>query len=120
MSSLKITLNYIPINWNSYINQERTNYIIANNTKQKEKQIVSIFVKEKYKGKYPIEIKFKPHFNSKRQDLDNFRYKGILDGLVNCGVIKNDNLSCIQRIILEPVFDEKEIVDIEIKELENE
>lgn len=70
-----------------------------------------------YKGNYPVEITFKPHFKDHRQDLDNFRYKGLLDGLVACKVLKNDNLKHIQKIIIEPIFDDKEIVEIEIKEV---
>lgn len=115
---MKLILDYIPPNWNEYINLERKNMYASNKLKQKEKLIVSyLTIGKKYTGSYPIEIIFKPHFKDFRQDLDNFRYKGILDGLVACKVLKNDNLKHIQKITLEPVFDKKEIVEIEIKEL---
>lgn len=118
---MKIFLEYIPPNWNDYINLERTNKYAANNLKQKEKDLVRYFVIGKeYVGNYPVEILFKPHFKDRRQDLDNFRYKGILDGLVACKVLKNDNLKHIQRITLEPIFDDKEGIEIEIKELKGE
>ena len=52
-----------------------------------------------------------------RQDLDNFRYKGILDGLVSAGVIENDNLVHIRKITIEPVLDKEECIEIEIKEV---
>ena len=91
---------------------------IANKIKQEEKRIVALStIGKKYNGKYPVEITFKPHFKDHRQDLDNFRYKGIIDGLVACNVLKNDNLNHIQKITLEPVFDNKEIIEIEIKEI---
>lgn len=115
---MKLKINYMPPNWNEYINMERTNKFKANNLKQKEKKLIwAKTIGEKYEGKYPIEIAFKPHFKDFRQDLDNFRYKGLLDGLVSAGVLKNDNLKHIQRITIEPVFDEAECVEIEIREL---
>ena len=52
-----------------------------------------------------------------RKDLDNTRVKGLLDGLVACGVLKNDNLRHIQKIVLEPIFDDKEGIEIEIEEI---
>ena len=42
--------------------------------------------------------------------------KGLIDGLVSAGVIENDNLTKINKIILEPIFDGKTGVDIEITE----
>lgn len=116
---MRIRLNYIPQNWNEYIRIERTNKYKANNLKQQEKQLVSLMTRGlKYDGKYPVRIVFRPHYKNLRQDLDNFRIKGLLDGLVSAGVLKNDNLACIQKIDIEPIFDNTECVDIEIKELE--
>lgn len=115
---MKIFINYQTPNWNDYINLERTNFYAANKLKQQEKKIVRFnTIGKKYTGSYPVEITFKPHYKDRRQDLDNFRIKGLLDGLVTSGVLKNDNLRHIQRIILEPVFDNKEGVEIEIKEI---
>lgn len=115
---MKIEIPYIPPNWNDYINAERTNKYKANHIKQQEKKYVLICCRgKKYEGKYPVEITLKPHYSALRQDLDNFRYKGILDGLVTAGVLKNDNLKHIQRIVIEPIFDDTECVEIEIKEL---
>ena len=116
---MKIFIDYMPPNWNQYINAERANKHKANNIKQKEKRIVQLLTaRKRYTGKYPIEIIVRPYFNALRQDLDNFRYKGLLDGLVSAGVIENDNLRHIQKITLEPIFDDKIGVEIEIKELE--
>lgn len=114
---MKIVIDYIPPNWNKYINLERASFYGANKVKQKEKDIVRYHtIGMKYKGKYPIELIIKPHYKDYRQDLDNFRYKGLIDGLVSNGVIENDNLKHIQKITLEPVFDDEERVEIEIKE----
>lgn len=114
---MKIWMPYDFDNWNDYINKERTNKYIANNLKQKEKKIVAKYAKEQYKGKYPIQITFRTHFNAHRKDLDNTRVKGIIDGLVACKTLKNDNLNCIQKIVLEPVFDDVIGVEIEIQEM---
>ena len=115
---MKIFIDYDPPNWNEYINKERSNKFAANTLKQKEKQIVKYStIGKTYKGNYPVEIIFKPHFKDYRKDLDNTRIKGLLDGLVSAGVLKNDNLKHIQRIVLEPIFDNKVGIEIEIKEL---
>ena len=115
---MKLFIDYDFPNWNEYINIERTNKYFANNLKQKEKEIVKyLTIGKKYNGNYPVEITFRPHFKDHRKDLDNFRIKGLLDGLVACKVLKNDNLNHIQRIILEPIFDDRKGVEIEIKEI---
>lgn len=113
---MKIFIPYDFISWNDYIREERSSLYKANHIKQSEKQIIALTVKEKYKGGYPVTLLVKPHFKNKRRDLDNYRLKGLIDGLVCAGVIKNDNLTCIDRIILEPVFADSEGVDIEIRE----
>lgn len=115
---MKLFINYEPPNWNEYINIERTNFYKANKLKQQEKKIVQLStIGKRYDGKYPVEIAFRPHFKDFRRDLDNTRVKGLLDGLVACKVLKNDNLRHIQRIVIEPVFDNEVGIEIEIKEI---
>lgn len=118
---MKLHLNFDPLNWNDYIRVERANKYEANNIKQQEKKLVGLFARgKKYTGSYPAEVIFRPHFDSKRRDLDNTRLKGILDGLVACGAIDNDNLNHIQRIIIEPIFDKKKGIDIEVNALNSQ
>lgn len=106
-------------NWNKYIELERRNKYAANNLKQQEKKIVHYStIGKKYKGEYPVEMYFRVHFKDHRRDLDNARLKGVIDGLVTAGVINNDNLNCIQKIVIEPVFDNKVGVEIKIRPLE--
>lgn len=117
---LKIDIPYVPINWNEYINAERRSFYIANNIKQKEKVIVAGCCRGKvYSDGYPCKITFKTHFKNKRMDIDNTRLKGCIDGLVACGVIENDNLTKIQEIVIKPVFDNQELLEIEIEKLDN-
>ena len=116
---MRIFIDYDFPNWNDYIKAERGSLYHANAIKQAEKNYIAYTVKQKYKGKYPITLTVRPHFFNKRKDLDNFRLKGLLDGLIAAGVIINDNLNCINRIILEPIYSNVVGVEVEIEESEN-
>lgn len=119
-NKLKIFIDYDFINWNKYIQAERGNRYHANAIKQAEKQYIINTVKEIYTGKYPVTLTVRPHFSNKRKDLDNFRLKGLIDGLVAAGVIVNDNLNCIDKIIIDPVFSKEIGVEVEITESRGE
>lgn len=103
-------------NWNDYINAERTNKYKANKIKQDEKRFIMSQNISKYTGNYPVEITFNVHFKNHRKDLDNFRYKGILDGLVSKMVLENDNLNKVAKITLTAIVDGTEGVEVNIKE----
>lgn len=113
---MRIFIDYDFPNWNEYIKAERGSLYHANAIKQAEKEYIAYTVKEKYKGDYPVTLTVRPHFKDKRRDLDNFRLKGLIDGLVAAGVIKNDNLNCIDKIIIEAVYSDEIGVEIEIEE----
>lgn len=113
---MKIFINYDFPNWNEYIKAERGSIYHANAIKQSEKNYIAFTVKEKYKGKYPVTLTIRPYFKNKRKDLDNFRLKGLIDGLVAAGVIINDNLNCINKIIIAPIFTDEVGVEVEIEE----
>ncbi len=113
---MKIFINYDFPNWNEYIKAERGSIYHANAIKQAEKNYIAFTVKEKYKGKYPVTLTIRPYFKNKRKDLDNFRLKGLIDGLVAAGVIINDNLNCINKIIIDPIFTDEVGVEVEIEE----
>lgn len=117
---MKIFIDYDFVNWNSYISAERTSIYKANNIKQDEKTYIMWTVREKWAGGYPVTLTVRPHLKNKKRDLDNFRMKGLIDGLVAAGVLKNDNLTCIDKIILEPIFDNVVGVEIEIEETKGE
>lgn len=116
---MKFYIDYDFDNWNTYINKERSNKYWASNVKKKEKDVVRYSTLGiKYKGKYPIKMTFTKYFKDKRSDIDNVRLKGLIDGLVSCGVIKNDNLNCILEITIKAKFDEnKDGIDVEIEEM---
>ena len=116
---LDIYIEYDFPNWNKYIEMERRNKYAANSQKQKEKKVVIYStIGKKYKGEFPIEMYFKVHFKDHRRDLDNTRIKGLIDGLVTSSVIPNDNLNYIQRIVIEPVFDNQVGIEVKIRPLE--
>lgn len=106
-------------NWNEYINIERGNKYYANKIKQQEKQIIKILCRNMKKvEKYPIKIEFIKYFKNRNNDIDNIRIKGILDGLVNAGILKNDNMNCIEEITLKGKIDkQKNGIEIIIKEV---
>lgn len=117
-NKLKFFIDYDFTDWNKYIKAERGSIYHANVIKQAEKNYIKYTVKQKYTGKYPVTLTVRPHFQNKRRDLDNFRLKGLIDGLVAAGVIVNDNLKCIDKIIIEPIYNEEVGVEVEITESE--
>ena len=116
---MKIHIPYEFPNWNEYILAERSNRYIASDMKKVDKEAVIWLVKEKYQGSYPVTLTIRPYFKHKKKDLDNYRIKGLLDGLVSAGVIVNDNLTKIDKIILEPVFTDEVGVDVIIEPTEH-
>lgn len=106
-------------NWNKYIDAERTNKYIASSMKKKEKEIVKCLCREIQPiREYPLIIKIKKYVKTSNTDVDNIRIKGLLDGLVEMGILENDNLKHIKEIRLTAeVSKDKSGIDIEfIKE----
>ena len=115
---MKITIDYKFKSMNEYIGECRTNFFVANKTKQSETMRAALaFTKLPKIDKFPIELTFKWHMKSKVADLDGRLAKNIIDGLVRSKRIPDDNVKYIQRIIHEYVGDTKDYVEIEIKEM---
>ena len=94
----------LPVNWNKYIQLERGSKFGAASLKKKEKkQITDLCSGKKYEGGFPCQINVLACFKNKRSDLDNLRIKGVLDGLVSAGVIPDDSLNYVSRIVFESV-----------------
>lgn len=109
-------INYDFPNWNKYIDAERTNKYIANNMKQKEKSIVKQLCRGLQPVKeYPVIITVKKYVKTSNTDVDNIRIKGLIDGLVDMGILKNDNLKHVKEIRLTAeVSKEKDGIELEI------
>ena len=116
---MKVIIDYKFESLNNYINQCRTNYYVANKTKQKETMLSALaFTKIPKIDRYPIELIFKWHMKSKTADIDGRFPKNIIDGLVKAKRIPDDNVKYIQKITHEYISDTKDYVEIEIKEME--
>ena len=107
-------------NWNKYIEAERTNKYIANNMKQQEKRIVKLLCRKMKPVKnYPVTIIATKYVKTKGTDVDNIRIKGLIDGLVELGILKNDNMNYVKKVILQAEINKNKTgIDIEI--IENE
>lgn len=115
---MKIVINHKFKSINQYINECRTNYYIANKTKQQETMLSALrFTKLPKITKFPIELIFKWHMKSKTADLDGRLPKNIIDGLVKSKRIPDDNVKYIQKITHEYIGDTKDYVEVEIKEM---
>ena len=95
---IKILINHKFKSMNEYINECRTNYYVANKTKQ-------------------IELIFYWHIKTKTSDLDGRLPKNIIDGLVRSKRIPDDNVKYIQKITHIYIGDDKDYVEVEIKEI---
>lgn len=106
-------------NWNKYIDAERTNKFIASKMKKQEKEIVKYLCRGiEPITDYPVIIKVKKYVKTSNTDVDNIRIKGLLDGLVDMGILKNDNLKYIKEIRLTAeVNKEKNGIELEIEKM---
>lgn len=115
---IKILINHKFKSMNEYINECRTNYYVANKTKQQETMLSALaFSKIPPIKKFPIELIFYWHIKTKTSDLDGRLPKNIIDGLVRSKRIPDDNVKYIQRITHEYIGDNQDYVEVEIKEM---
>lgn len=105
-------------NWNKYIEAERSNKYWANNIKKQEKQYVKLLCRNmKPIENYPVTIIATKYVKNRNTDVDNIRIKGLLDGLVDAGILKNDSLKYIKKVILQAeVSNTKNGIELEIIE----
>lgn len=115
----KILINHKFKSMNEYINECRTNYYIANKTKQQETMLSALaFSKIPPIKKFPIELIFYWHIKTKTSDLDGRLPKNIIDGLVRAKRIPDDNVKYIQRITHQYISDDKDYVEVDIRSIE--
>lgn len=105
-------------NWNKYIDAERSNKYLASNMKKQEKEIVKLLCRSmKPVENYPVTIIATKYVKNRNTDVDNIRIKGLLDGLVAAGILKNDSLKYIKKVVLQAeVSNTKTGLDIDIIE----
>lgn len=78
---------------NQYINACRSNRYAGAKMKEQVESDISWYIKTLPKFKKPVKIKFEWVESNKKRDLDNicFAKKFILDSMVKCGKLENDN-----------------------------
>lgn len=90
---------------NEYINAERSNRFMAAKIKREEmERIMWQLPSDKFIGK--IDLTLRAFVKDRRKDPDNvyiYFLKGLLDSMVEKGMIENDGQKNIGRITLEPV-----------------
>jgi len=110
---MKIELDYKFENLNDIINLSRGNKYRANNHKKQEMEFVKWATLRTPKiTEYPIKIEAIWHVKNKCFDLDNKILKVVLDGLVNAGILKNDNFNCINEITYKAIVDGAEKLEL--------
>ena len=107
---------------NQYINECRRNKFAAAKMKNNiESEITNAFYRMPvYKN--PIKIHFTWIEDNKRRDLDNvcFAKKFILDAMVKCGKLKDDNRKCVIGFTDSFEYGDKAKVILDIEEVEND
>lgn len=104
---------------NDYIRDCRTNrYLGAKRKKELEEQI-SLFICNLPRFENPIKIHFHWIEGNKRRDFDNvcFGKKFILDAMVKCGKLKDDNRKCVAGFIDTFSYGSNFSVVLEIEEI---
>lgn len=87
-------------NLNDYTKACRSNKYAGAKMKEENEEIVTWYIKAQIKEHFddPIRLAFRWYEPNRKRDLDNicFAKKFILDALVKCGVIDNDNWQHIE------------------------
>ena len=105
---------------NAYINACRINRYAGAKMKAEVEHDISWFVKDLPRFKNPVEIHFHWIEGNKRRDLDNicFAKKFILDAMVKCGKLKDDNRKCVTAFTDSFSYGNETKVILEIEEVE--
>lgn len=105
---------------NQYINECRRNKYAGANMKRKVENDISIIVNQLPTYNNPIKIKFIWVEENKKRDLDNvcFAKKFILDSMVKCGKLKNDNRNYVIGFTDEFEYGEISKVILNIEKIE--
>lgn len=86
---------------NDYVNACRTNRFKAAKMKANYEDDIGMFINRLPRFEEPVTIGFHWVEENKRRDLDNvaFAKKFILDALVKCGKLKDDNRKCVTGFV---------------------
>lgn len=107
---------------NDYIRSCRGNVYAANNEKRHIEAALGIYMKALPRFESPVAIDFTWIEENRRRDLDNiaFAKKFILDALVKCGKLKDDNRKCVTAFTDSFRYEKKAGVIVTIREVEDD
>lgn len=107
---------------NDYVRICRENKYKAAKFKRNIEDDISLFIQRLPRFENPVEIHFHWIEGTKRRDYDNiaFAKKFILDALVKCGKLKDDNRKCVTAFTDSFSYGDETKVILEIKEIEND
>lgn len=105
---------------NTYINVCRTNPYKASKFKKDLENDIGVFINHIPVFDKPIKIHFHWVEENKKRDLDNVAYakKHILDAMVKCGKLKDDNRKCVTAFTDTFSYGKDSKVILEIEESE--
>lgn len=103
---------------NEYIRVCRENRFKANKFKSNIEDDIGMCIGKLPRFENPVKIKFHWIEGNKRRDLDNvcFAKKFILDALVKCGKLKDDNRKCVYAFTDTFEYGDETKVILEIEE----
>lgn len=104
---------------NEYINECRKNRFAAAKMKKEVENDISIFINKLPIFEKAVKIDFLWIESNKKRDLDNicFAKKFILDALVKCGKMKDDNRNFVTAFTDKFAYDKENKVVLEIEEV---
>lgn len=104
---------------NDYVRWCRGNKFLANKQKREIEEKIGAYLQDMPRYKKPIKIHFTWIEGNKRRDLDNicFAKKFILDAMVKCNKLKDDNRKCVYAFTDSFAYSDKTMVILEIDEL---
>jgi Holliday junction resolvase RusA-like endonuclease len=105
---------------NTYINECRRNKYAAAKMKADIEEEIGFYLKDLPRFEKPVKISFHWVENNKRRDLDGicFGKKFILDAMVKCGVLTDDNRKCVTAFTETFDYAKTAKVVLEIEEVE--
>jgi len=114
----KVTIKFKLPSLNDYIRACRSNRYAGANMKKRIENDIAVFIAPLPRFQHPVKIHFHWIEGNKRRDLDNicFAKKFILDALVKCGKLKDDNRSFVYAFTDTFDYGEQTKVELEIYE----
>lgn len=118
----RIEIPYKFPSFNEYVNACRKNKFAGALMKKNIEKNISYYINQLPKFDKPVKIHFHWIEGNKRRDYDNICYakKFILDSLVNCGKLKDDNRKCVTAFTDSFEYGDRTKVIVEVEECENE